>query len=50
MAKQLAGIRADTAAVRKAIKFMRLILEKRDNDYVVSLRKGKKVVELEFLF
>lgn len=48
--KELSDIRVNTEAVRKALKLLRILLEKQDDKYVVCLRKDKDIVELEFLF
>lgn len=48
--KELSDIRANTEAVLKALKLLRILLEKQNDKYVVCLRKDKDVVELEFMF
>lgn len=48
--KELSDIRMNTEAVRKALKLLRILLEKQHDKYVVCLLKDKDFVELEFLF
>lgn len=48
--KELSDIRVNTEAVRKALKILRLLLEKQKDGSAVCLRKGDNIVELEFLF
>ena len=48
--KELCDIRVNTEAVRKALRILRLLLEKQNDKHVVCLRKDGNIVELEFLF
>jgi transcriptional regulator with XRE-family HTH domain len=48
--KELSDIRANTEAVRKALKLLRLLLEKQNDKHSICLRKDGNVVELEFFF
>jgi len=48
--KELSDIRANSEVIRKALKTLRLLLEKKNDQYVVCLRRGDTIVELEFLF
>lgn len=47
--KELSDIHRNTEAVKKALKLLRILLEKRNDKYVVCLRKDKDIVELVFL-
>lgn len=48
--KELSDIRANTEAVRKSLKILRILLEKQKDGNTVCLRKEGNIVELEFLF
>ena len=47
--KKLADVKSNSEVVRKAVSFLRLLLEKQQDDYIVRLVKGKEVVELKIL-
>jgi transcriptional regulator with XRE-family HTH domain len=48
--KELSDIRVNNEAVRKALKLLRILLEKQNDKYTVCLHKDKNIIELEFLF
>lgn len=48
--KKLSDIRVNTEAVKKALKILRILLEKQKDGHTVCLRKEGNIVELEFLF
>ena len=47
--KELADVKSNSEIVRKAIQLLRRLLEKQQDDYVVSVVKGKDVVKFEIL-
>lgn len=47
--KELVGVKSSSEIVRKAIQLLRRLLEKQQDDYVVSVVKSKDVVKFEIL-
>jgi len=47
--KELADVKSNSEIVRKAIQLLRRLLEKQQDDYVVSVLKGEDVVKFDIL-